>query len=289
MLGPTKLVVVTDSLKGAGYRIVCAMLQNTRQPLTIYMTGSSSRHDDLNVQFQHDPATMEALKKSGSIIKTARVDLDFSGSIKAFRDHLQDTYGASHGAKPLSVLINAPAARSGNAQVSAGRMYFGSKNLTRLLLPIMKRTGDSRIVNVSVDGGQAGYWIPSRELVDSFKLRNLTEKRLDNLMQKFQTDGSNGKLVEAGWSRPSKSLKRDTAPYVIPKIALAAYTFILAKENPGFLINASGGDSWRLANPVYSGALTPTFLALGDLEGRTGGFWIGGKRVDWDTGKPIES
>ncbi|KAK6536171.1 hypothetical protein TWF281_000417 [Arthrobotrys megalospora] len=282
MRGPTILAVVTDSVKSIGNRIICTMLQNTQQPLTIYMTGPSYSREKYDVTFKQDRATVMALRRTGSEVKFAELDLEYSGSIKAFRDHLLDTYGASHGARPLSILINSPAAIFKDAKKSVDRTYFGSKNLTRLLLPIMKRTGDSRIVNVSIPGGQARSLIPNEDLADQFSFENLTEKNLDNLMRKYQEDAASGKQVEEGWSRPSGPNGPSVNSYNIPRIALAAHAFVLAKENPGFLINASGGDSWRYGIERYRGALTPTLLALGDLGGATGGFWIGGQRIDWE-------
>ncbi|RVD80973.1 uncharacterized protein DFL_008856 [Arthrobotrys flagrans] len=285
MSGRTKIAVVTDAFKGLGDRIVRSMLHNTRQPLTIYITKPSHIGGNYSIDLNDDQETAKALEESGSEIKYAELDVENQGSIKAFRDHLQGTYGASHGRKPLSILVNSAAQEFEDAKRAVDITYFGSKNLTRLLLPIMKRDGDSRIVNVSVGGGGASYWIWKKELADRFKLRNLTGKLLDDLMREYLHYAASGKLVEQGWAKRRDLKEPKSHLYIIPRMALAAHTFLLAKANPGFLINVSGGDSWKFANHVYGGAITPTFLALGSLEGATGRYWIAGEAVDWETNK----
>ncbi|KAK6357405.1 hypothetical protein TWF718_001717 [Orbilia javanica] len=285
MTGPTKIAVVTEAFRGLGNAIVRSMLHNTRQPLTIYMTTPSHASECHPINLIDDQETTKALETSGSEIKYAELDLQNSNSIEAFRDHLQSTYGESHGPQPLSILVNPAAELIEDPQKAVDIKYFGLKNLTKLLLPIIKRDGDSRIVNVSVGAGGPDYWFWKRGLANRFKLNNLTEQRLDGLMRKYLHDAAGGSLVEQGWAKRPDLRALKGHPHVIPRLALAAYTFLLAKENPGLLINVTGGDSRKFPNHVYNGAITPTFLALGSLEGATGRYWLAGEPVDWETNR----
>ncbi|KAF3101307.1 hypothetical protein TWF706_005607 [Orbilia oligospora] len=274
-----------------GDRIVRAMLHNTRQPLTIYMTNTSLKSENYPVNLNDDQGTVKALEESGSEIRYEEVDPTCLNSITAFRHRLQIAHGTSHGTKPLSILVNSPAQEFENAQKAAKLGYFGPKNMSNILLPIMKRDGNSRIVNVSVGGGGAGYWIWKADLADKFELRNLSTEVLDTLVRKYVRDAANGELVEQGWAKRLDVKGPQSHLYVIPRMALGAYTHLLARENPDVLINASGGDSFKFLKHVYGGAITPTFLALGDLKGVSGRYWIAGKPVDWENNryKPPET
>ncbi|KAK6516454.1 hypothetical protein TWF506_006360 [Arthrobotrys conoides] len=278
-----KIAVVTDAARGIGDRIIRAMLHNTRQPLTIYMTNASLKTETYPVNFNDNQGTAAALEKSGSEIRYEQVDPTSLDSIRAFRHRLQIAHGASHGTKPLSILVNSPAQEFENAQNAAKYSYFGPKNMSRILLPIMKRDGGSRIVNVSVGGGGSGYWLWREDLADMFDLQKLSTELLDALVRKYVRDASREELIEQGWTKRVDVKGPQIHPYIIPRMALAAYTYVLARENPDILINASGGDSWKFPTHVYGGAITPTFLALGDLEGVSGRYWIAGKTVDWET------
>ncbi|KAF3282668.1 hypothetical protein TWF970_001414 [Orbilia oligospora] len=245
------------------------MLHNTRQPLTIYMTNTSLKSENYPVNLNDDQGTVKALEESGSEIRYEEVDPTCLNSITVFRHRLQIAHGTSHGTKPLSILVNSPAQEFENAQKAAKLGYFGPKNMSSILLPIMKRDGNSRIVNVSVGGGGAGYWIWKADLADRFELRNLSTEVLDTLVRKYVRDAANGELVEQGWAKRLDVKGPQNHLYVIPRMILGAYTHLLARENPDVLINASGGD----------------------LKGVSGRYWIAGKPVDWESNryKPPET
>lgn len=60
---------------------------------------------------------------------------------------------------------------------------------------------------------------------------SLTEERIDEVVQEFLKDFKEGRVEEKKW--PSH-----VAAYKVTKAALIAYTKVLAKEHPDFVINS---------------------------------------------------
>lgn len=62
-------------------------------------------------------------------------------------------------------------------------------------------------------------------------VQNLTEEKIDDLLNEFLKDFKGGSLETKGWPL-------DMSAYTISKAALNAYTRVLAKKYPSFCINA---------------------------------------------------
>lgn len=62
--------------------------------------------------------------------------------------------------------------------------------------------------------------------------QNLTEVRVDELLNEYLKDFKDRSLQEKGWPRCSSA-------YIVSKMAMNAYTRILAKKYPNFCINAA--------------------------------------------------
>ncbi|KAM1584744.1 hypothetical protein ACFX1Z_037694 [Malus domestica] len=101
--------------------------------------------------------------------------------------------------------------------------YYGIKQLTEALIPLLQQSDSARIVNVSSQLGQLRV-IPNekakKELVDG---DSLTEEKVDNLVEGFLEDVKQN-LVEA------KSWPTNFSAYIVSKAALNAYTRVLAKK-----------------------------------------------------------
>ncbi|CAN6579199.1 unnamed protein product [Malus baccata var. baccata] len=101
--------------------------------------------------------------------------------------------------------------------------YYGIKQLTEALIPLLQQSDSARIVNVSSQLGQLRV-IPNekakKELVDG---DSLTEEKVDNLVEGFLEDVKQN-LVEA------KSWPTSCSAYIVSKAALNAYTRVLAKK-----------------------------------------------------------
>ncbi|OVA09224.1 Short-chain dehydrogenase/reductase SDR [Macleaya cordata] len=141
--------------------------------------------------------------------------------------------------------------------------YYGCKRVTEALLPLLKLSKlGARIVNVSSLRSELKR-IPNeqtrRELGD---LETLTEEKVDKIVQKFLHDVKHGMLEANGWSLMLPA-------YSVSKVALNAYTRVLAKRYPDMYINCvhpgyvNTDINWRTGPmTVEEGARGPVMLAL---------------------------
>lgn len=129
--------------------------------------------------------------------------------------------------------------------------YYGIKQLTEALIPLLQQSDSARIVNVSSQLGQLRV-IPNekakKELGDG---DSLTEEKVDNLVEGFLEDVKQN-LVEA------KSWPTNLSAYTVSKAALNAYTRVLAK---------------KYSNKIAINAVCPGFTDT-DLNDHTGVFTV---------------
>ncbi|KAL3618659.1 hypothetical protein CASFOL_037478 [Castilleja foliolosa] len=108
--------------------------------------------------------------------------------------------------------------------------YYGAKRTTEALLPLLQLSDSPTIVNVSSSMGKLKF-IPSewakRILNDA---ENLTEEKIDEVLDVFLKDFKEGSLEAKGWPI-------HISAYIVSKAAMNAYTRFLAKKYPGFRIN----------------------------------------------------
>ncbi|CAH1432306.1 unnamed protein product [Lactuca virosa] len=80
--------------------------------------------------------------------------------------------------------------------------YYGVKNLTQALLPLLQRsTSGGRIVNVSSLRGEL-WRIPNEEIRKELAdVENLSEEKIDGFVEKFLDDLRNDELEVKGWSK----------------------------------------------------------------------------------------
>ncbi|KAK3013739.1 hypothetical protein RJ639_010031 [Escallonia herrerae] len=100
--------------------------------------------------------------------------------------------------------------------------YYGVKQVTQELIPLLELSDSPRIVNVSSNMGQL-----------QGMLRGLTEEKVDAVVKEFLEDVKEGLVKSKGW--PSTY-----TGYTVSKAALNAYTRVLAKMYPRISINAVG-------------------------------------------------
>ncbi|XP_047062975.1 short-chain dehydrogenase/reductase 2b-like [Lolium rigidum] len=129
--------------------------------------------------------------------------------------------------------------------------YYGAKLVTEALLPLLQLSSCGRIVNVS-SGFALLRNFNSEELKKEFDdIDNLTEKRLDELLDLFLEDFK-ANLIEAhGWPTGGSSA------YKVAKAALNAYTRILAKKYPTMRINCLTPGYVKTDMSMHMGVLTP--------------------------------
>lgn len=148
--------------------------------------------------------------------------------------------------------------------------YYGTKNVTEALLPLLKLSTSARIVNVSSLRGEL-WRIPNDKIRNEFtNIDSLTEERIHEILQSFLQDVKQDKLKENGWPLMLPA-------YGISKTALNAYTRILARKYPEFYVNCvhpgyvNTDLNWQ-TGPMSpeEGAKPPVRLALLPNGGPTG-------------------
>ncbi|KAI3844908.1 hypothetical protein MKX03_027969 [Papaver bracteatum] len=141
--------------------------------------------------------------------------------------------------------------------------YYGCKRVTEALLPLLKLSkSGARIVNVSSLRSELKR-IPNEHIRSELgDLYNLTEEKVDKIVENFLHDLKQGMLEEMGWSLMLPS-------YSISKVALNAYTRVLAMRYPNMFINCvhpgyvNTDINWHTGTmTIEDGAKGPVMLAL---------------------------
>ncbi|XP_059312701.1 (+)-neomenthol dehydrogenase-like isoform X2 [Lycium ferocissimum] len=151
--------------------------------------------------------------------------------------------------------------------------YYGAKWMIQELLPLLQLSDSPRIVNVSSMAGQLknvrNEWAIG-VLNDS---ENLTEDKVDEVWNAFLKDFKEGLLENKNWPPNSSA-------YILSKAAINAYTRILAKKHPNFLINCVCPGYVKTdiclncgTLSVEEGAESPVRLALLPQGGPSGNFF----------------
>lgn len=159
--------------------------------------------------------------------------------------------------------------------------YYGSLHATQNFLPLLRPNG--RLVNVCSMAGKLGRYSDSVRAAFLKAASSTDVAAATTLMDAFTNAVAEGKEKEAGF--PS-------AAYAVSKAGEIAMTKIVAMEEeksggqrlinaccPGYVktdMTRGGGTK-----SVDEGAKTPVLLAIGDIKGKTGGFWQGEKEIDW--------
>ncbi|WRX08170.1 Short-chain dehydrogenase/reductase SDR - like 1, partial [Theobroma cacao] len=150
--------------------------------------------------------------------------------------------------------------------------YYGAKRTAEAFVPLLQLSNSPRIVNVSSLLGKLMN-IPSEQLKGVFRDVD-TEEKLDELLSEFLKDFKEGSLESKGWPTCISA-------YTVSKVAMNAYTRILARRYPKFSINCvcpgfvktdMSFNTGKLT--VEEGAATPVKLALWPNGGPSGLFFM---------------
>lgn len=108
-------------------------------------------------------------------------------------------------------------------------------------------------------------------------IHHLTGERIDSIVESFLDDHKAGRIDSEGWPT-------NLSAYIVSKVALNAYTRVLAKEhpriavncvNPGYVKTDMNGNTGKLS--VEEGARSPVMLALMEEGGPSGMYFDKGK------------
>ncbi|XP_063835101.1 carbonyl reductase [NADPH] 3-like [Ostrinia nubilalis] len=270
----TKVAVVTGSNKGLGFAIVKALCSNWNG--TVYLTSRDQRRGQ---------SACEELKNLGLSPVFHQLDVTDESSIKNFRDYIEENH------QQIDILVNnagilflkdAIEPKEFQAEQTVSVNFFALANFTEAMLPLIKNGG--KILNISSSSGHLSR-IPSEVLRQKFISEELSLPQLKELMNGYVESVKEGREIEDGWG---------DSPYVISKIGVNAYTFMLSRQladkgitvncmHPGYVIS----DMTRGAGSVTpeQGAQLALKLVL-DPPGTGLYVWHDGTVVPWDGPDP---
>ncbi|XP_050386410.1 short-chain dehydrogenase/reductase 2b-like [Argentina anserina] len=116
------------------------------------------------------------------------------------------------------------------AEVCVKTNYYGAREVTSALLPLLQLSDSPRVVNVTSSVGILEH-IPNEWAKAVLSdVEHLTEERIEEVLSEFLKDFKEDMLEMKGWP-PVPSA------YTLSKAALTAYTRIMAKKYPNVCIN----------------------------------------------------
>ncbi|KAJ0978075.1 hypothetical protein J5N97_013549 [Dioscorea zingiberensis] len=161
-----------------------------------------------------------------------------------------------------------------NAVTCLDTNYYGCKRVTEALLPLLKLSSfGAKIVNVSSLRSEIKR-IPGEKIrAEVADIGNLSEELIEDVLQRFLEDLKNGNLEAGGWPMMLPS-------YSMSKVALNAYTRVLAKRHQGMCINCvhpgfvKTDINWNTGvMATEDGAKGPVMLALLPPGGPSGRYF----------------
>ncbi|KAL7188852.1 hypothetical protein ACSBR1_038665 [Camellia fascicularis] len=151
--------------------------------------------------------------------------------------------------------------------------YYGAKQVTEELIPLLQLSNSTRIVNVSSTLGQLKNIANERAKMVLSKGDEHAEEKVDEVVNQFLKDVKEDMLETKGWPI-------NLSAYVVSKAALNTYSRILATKFPNFQLNfVSPGFVKTDMNcnngefDVEEGAKGPVALALTPAGGPSGLFF----------------
>ncbi|KAL5078605.1 hypothetical protein RYX36_007026 [Vicia faba] len=127
--------------------------------------------------------------------------------------------------------------------------YFGTKEFTTVLIPLLQSSISPKIVNVSSSIGRLEILTNGRPKEILSDVENLTEEKIDEITNEFLKDYKEGSHETKGWPL-------ENSAYIVSKAALNAYTRVLAKKYSCFSINAISPGFIKTDMTHGNGALT---------------------------------
>eukprot|EP01031_Cornospumella_fuschlensis_P033789 gene33789-40887_t len=249
-MGPKRLAVITGANKGIGLEIAKKLAE-------------SGVHTILACRnIEHEGIALDHFKHLGLDAEFRILDISDRHSINHFAHGVERDFGK------IDILVNNAAIAFKNsdptpfeqqARPTVHTNYFGTLWTTQALLPLLRKSSNPRIVNVASSAGHLRI-LKSKELRDQFTSPDLTIDKLSAMMEEFVEAVESGRHAAEGWPNTC---------YGTSKLAVIALTQVLARENPGILVNAccpgycaTDMSSHQGTRSAEMGARTPVYLAL---------------------------
>lgn len=243
----SRVAVVTGANQGIGY-FIAKQLRSSGEFGTIIL---ACRRAD---------AGSQAAAELGCVAE--QLDLNSDDAIDAFAEVVRTKYGR------LDVICNNaafaftgadPTPHAEQAKPTLRPNFWGTVRLTEILLPLLRTAEAPAVVNVASGSGVQAKNGMRNDLAEQFvALRD--KEHLYKLVRKYEEDTGRGEHTANGWCNSN---------YGFSKCALMAYTFMLAKQEPGIRVNCccpgycdTSMTSHKGPRPPEQGALNASMLAL---------------------------
>jgi carbonyl reductase 1 len=253
-----RVAVVTGANRGIGYQIA---LQLARSGLFRHVVLACRDFASAEVAVASIRSKELADDDDDELVEISSGELTLGSvySHKQFAAAMNKRYGK------IDVLVNNaaiaykrddPMSFEGQTKTTLDVNFRGTVHLTETLLPLLLRGEDSRIVNVASMVGRLSQLSPT--LRRRFSSDTLTMLELQSLVNDFEDAVMAGNHREQGWT---------VSNYGLSKLALIAFTKVLAREYPGIRVNAccpgfcntdmTGGSGFRDAADGAKNAVIP--------------------------------
>ncbi|XP_022966808.1 (+)-neomenthol dehydrogenase-like [Cucurbita maxima] len=216
------VAVVTGANKGIGFALVRRLAQ---MELTVILT---TRNEGRGLK------AVESLRNEGLNVRFRRLDVSDPASINAFAAWFVANFPA------LDILVNNAAVSFNdidhnsveNAETVIKTNFYGAKLLTQALLPLFRSSSSSRsrILNITSRLGTIDK-VKNEKVKEILQSEDLAEEDIDGVVDAFLQDVKRGTWKKKGWP----ALWTD---YAVSKLALNAYTRVLAKRSRSVSVNS---------------------------------------------------
>ncbi|XP_072956346.1 (+)-neomenthol dehydrogenase-like isoform X1 [Typha angustifolia] len=283
---PERIAVVTGSNKGIGLEICRQLLskgvkvvltaRDEERGIAAVKKLQESGASDV-VFHQLDVADVSSAEALGKFIQTQFGKLDIlvnNAAVSGAEIEPQAlTLSNQPGGGAFSSLLDMTLETHEKAEECININYYGTKRMCKVFISLLQLSQAPKIINLSSGYGRLKC-IPGEAIRKKIaNINDLTEERLDALVESFLNDFKEEKHKENGW--PSR-----TSAYKVSKVALSAYTRILAKEHPMICTNCVDPGfvktdiNWNTGTrTVEEGAKGPVMLALLPNDSPSGLFY----------------
>ncbi|XP_030948001.1 (+)-neomenthol dehydrogenase-like [Quercus lobata] len=276
-LGTKRIEVVTGANKGIGYGICQQLASNG---VKVVLTARDVRRGN---------EAVDKLKTAGySDVVFHQLDVTDPVSISSLVDFIKTQF------EKLDILVNNAGINGAIVDKELWNLgldeelinqtyqttenclrtnYYGTKQVSEELIPLLQSSNSARMVNISSSLGQLKFISNENARKKLEDVDGLTEERVDEVVEGFLEDVKENSIEVKGWPI-------NFSAYLVSKAALNAYTRVLAKKNPNIAINSVGPGYTQTDLNDKTGVFTiaeaakgPVMLALMPEGGPSGLFF----------------
>ncbi|XP_004505149.1 (+)-neomenthol dehydrogenase isoform X1 [Cicer arietinum] len=243
------VAVVTGGNKGIGFAVVKRLAE---VGVNVVLTARDKQKGEGALK-----RLREQLGVAASQIHFLLLDVSDPNSIKTFASSFKAKFGPT-----LDILVNNAGVSFneldensvGHAECVIKTNFYGPKFVIEALLPLFRSSSSSvtRILNVSSRLGSLNK-MRNEEMKKCLENEELKEEEIEEMVKKFLRDVKNGTWKSEGW--PSY-----WTDYAVSKLALNAYSKVLAKNNNNYKL---GSNNLKMSVNCFCPGFTKTSMTKG--------------------------